>query len=136
MQGVHAGYRRDEPRCGSHSGSTQDIESPEFAAAPPMARTACVTIMIIRDEIPDDVPLIATVVIEAFRTAALRPGRPQPPNAGLAEGKIVEGLRASKALTLSLVAVEDGDEIVGHVAFSPVLIDRRDCNWFGMAPVS
>lgn len=39
------------------------------------------------------------------------------------EAAIVDALRAAGALTLSLVAIAD-DEIVGHVAFSPVEIAR------------
>jgi len=39
------------------------------------------------------------------------------------------------ALTLSLVAVES-DEIVGHVAFSPVTIESGAEKWFGLGPVS
>ena len=92
--------------------------------------------MIIRDELPEDIALIRTVVIEAFRAAPPRPATVRNPDAGKAEADIVDGLRAGGALTLSLVAVEDGDELVGHVAFSPVTIDGKHCNWFGMGPVA
>lgn len=51
------------------------------------------------------------------------------------EGAIVDALRAAGALALSLVAERDG-EIIGHVAFSPVLIDGQDIGWLGLGPVS
>ena len=51
------------------------------------------------------------------------------------EPAIVARLRAAGALTISLVAVE-GEELVGHVAFSPVTIDGSDGGWFGLGPVS
>lgn len=92
--------------------------------------------MIIRDEQPDDVALIRTVVKEAFRTAPARPGQVRGPDAGKVEVAIVDGLRRAGALTLSLVATLDGDELVGHVAFSPVKIDGRHDGWFGMGPVA
>ncbi|ASW07110.1 GNAT family N-acetyltransferase [Rhizobium sp. 11515TR] len=51
------------------------------------------------------------------------------------EAAIIDALRMAGALTLSLVAVES-DEIVGHVAFSPVTIESRAKKWFGLGPVS
>src|SRR5215472_4644655 len=92
--------------------------------------------MIIRDEVPEDIALIRTVVTEAFRTAPTRRGQAPEPDAGRVEANIVDRLRAAGALTLSLVAVEDGDELVGHVAFSPVLVDGKRGDWFGMGPVA
>ncbi len=83
--------------------------------------------MIIRDELEEDTTLIRTVVTEAFRSARVSSGT---------EAAIVDGLRIAGALTLSLVAVEDGDELVGYVAFSPVKIDGRHDGWFGMGPVA
>ena len=92
--------------------------------------------MIIREEFAEDITLIRTVVTEAFRAASTRPGQVRRPDAGKAEAVIVDGLRAANALTLSLAAIEDGDELVGHVAFSPVTIDGKDRGWFGMGPVA
>lgn len=92
--------------------------------------------MIIREELPEDIALVRIVVIEAFRTAPTRPGQALGRDAGKAEADIVDGLRAAGALTLSLVAIEDGDELLGHVAFSPVTIDGKDRGWFGMGPVA
>src|SRR5690606_15389505 len=51
------------------------------------------------------------------------------------EPAIIAALRDAGALTISLVAT-DGDEIIGHVAFSPVTIDGDDHRWFGLGPVS
>ena len=51
------------------------------------------------------------------------------------EGAIVDALREAGVLTLSLVATID-NEVVGHVAFSPVKIDGQDLGWFGLGPVS
>jgi putative acetyltransferase len=51
------------------------------------------------------------------------------------EQSIVAKLRAANALTVSLVAV-DGAEIVGHVACSPVWINNKKSNWFGLGPVA
>jgi len=51
------------------------------------------------------------------------------------EPGIISDLRNAGALSLSLVAA-DRDEVVGHVAFSPVMIDGADCGWFGLGPIS
>ena len=45
-------------------------------------------------------------------------------------------LRAAGALTLSLVAVDGADGLVGHVAFSPVTIAGRAGRWYGLGPIS
>lgn len=82
--------------------------------------------MEIRDERPGDEDAIHILTAEAFR--------PMPYSSGT-EPAIIRALRASGALTLSLVAVEDG-AIVGHVAFSPVAIDGTDEGWFGLGPIS
>lgn len=51
------------------------------------------------------------------------------------EAAIVRELRAAGALSLSLVC-EEGSDILGHVALSPVRIDGADCGWFGLGPIS
>lgn len=51
------------------------------------------------------------------------------------EAAIVDALRASGALTVSLVAVE-GVDVLGHAAISPVTIDSGVQGWFGLGPVS
>lgn len=76
--------------------------------------------LILREEARGDRAAIAAVIDAAF-------GQP-------GEAALVEALRAAGALTLSLVAVAD-DEIVGHVAFSPVTIDDGSAA-IGLAPMA
>ena len=51
------------------------------------------------------------------------------------EHLIVDGLREAGALSVSLVAVLDG-EIVGHVAFSPALVGDAATGWYLLGPVA
>ena len=82
--------------------------------------------MEIRRERLEDKEAIAALVKAAFASAEHSSGT---------EAQIVERLRAAGALTLSLVA-EDGGEIVGHAAFSPVALDGKSTGWFGLGPVA
>jgi len=82
--------------------------------------------MQIRPERPADADYIRAVVTTAFADAPHRSGT---------EAAIVDALRRAGALAVSLVA-EDGGEIVGHVALSPVTVDGEDIGWFGPGPVS
>lgn len=82
--------------------------------------------MQIRPEEPADEELIRAVITSAFLEAEHSDGN---------EAAIVDGLRNAGALTISLVAASDGT-IVGHVAFSPVMIDGVHDGWFGLGPVS
>jgi len=82
--------------------------------------------MQIRPERPGDEAPIRALTEAAFK------GRPY---SNQTEARIVDGLREAGALTLSLVAVE-GEEIVGHVAFSPVTINGEAGDWYGLGPVS
>ena len=82
--------------------------------------------MPIRPEQPADIDAIRALTTEAFATA---------PHSSGTEAAIVDALRAAGALALSLVAVE-GEQILGHVAFSPVTIDGAERGWFGLGPVS
>jgi len=81
---------------------------------------------IIRKETHDDAAAITDVTIAAFKTLEI---------SNHTEQFIVEALRASKALTVSLVAEMDG-QVVGHIAFSPLSISDGTPNWFGLGPVS
>jgi putative acetyltransferase len=56
------------------------------------------------------------------------------PHSDGSEPDIVDRLRSTDALSISLVA-EDG-AIVGHVAFSPVSISDGAQGWFGLGPIS
>ncbi|TPE49373.1 GNAT family N-acetyltransferase [Amaricoccus solimangrovi] len=80
---------------------------------------------LIRPERPADAGPIRAVTKAAFATA---------PHAAGTEAEIIEGLRVAGALALSLVA-EEGGEVIGHVAFSPVTIGGA-AGWFGLGPVS
>lgn len=80
----------------------------------------------IRDEAPGDAASIGALTAAAFA------GHPYSRGT---EPAIVEALRAAGALTVSLVA-EEGGEIVGHVAFSPVEIPGARSGWFGIGPLS
>ncbi|TCQ81016.1 putative acetyltransferase [Ochrobactrum sp. BH3] len=82
--------------------------------------------MHIRKEQPGDVAAIRRLTDEAFRGV---------PYSNQKEAAIINALRLASALTLSMVAEEEGS-LLGHVAFSPVLIDGTDCNWYGLGPVS
>jgi putative acetyltransferase len=66
--------------------------------------------MIVRQERPGDVAAIRHVNEQAF-------GQP-------AEANLVDMLRARGKVILSLVAVQ-GDRIVGHILFSPVMIESE-----------
>ena len=48
---------------------------------------------------------------------------------------IIEALRTAGALSLSLVAEVEG-RIVGHIAFSPIVISDGSADWYGLGPVS
>lgn len=82
--------------------------------------------MMIRPETPMDAEAIGGVIQAAFETAGHSSGT---------EAAIVEALRKTDALTISLVA-DDHGRVVGHVAFSPVSIDGRPGDWYGLGPVS
>ena len=82
--------------------------------------------MIIRLENEGDADAIHAVTAAAFQ------GRPYSDGT---EAQVVSALRAAGVLTISLVA-EDYDEIVGHVAFSPVTINGQPGRWYGLGPVS
>jgi putative acetyltransferase len=82
--------------------------------------------MIIRKETTSDIEAITQVTIAAFRTL---------PISNHTEQFIIKALRTAGALTLSLVAEIDG-RVVGHVAFSPVIISDGTKDWYGLGPVS
>jgi putative acetyltransferase len=94
------------------------------------------TSLVIRAERPSDWSAIHDVVYAAFL------GHPHaPPGSEPVEQQIVEALRDDGALTLSLVAEAEGNangagEIVGHIAFSPVVIETRSLGWVGLGPVA
>jgi len=82
--------------------------------------------IVIRSETNDDIGAIAEVTAAAFQTLEI---------SNQTEQFIIEALRATKALTVSLVAEVDG-RVVGHIAFSPVTISDGTQDWYGLGPVS
>ena len=82
--------------------------------------------MIIRKETVADIEKIAEVTIAAFNTL---------PISNHTEQHIINALRAADALTISLVAENNG-RIFGHIAFSPVTISDGSIDWYGLGPVS
>jgi putative acetyltransferase len=84
------------------------------------------TDILVRSERPTDIEAISRVTYAAFFGKFSE----QP-----TEHLIVGGLREAGMLTLSLVA-ELNLKIVGHVAFSPVTINGKEADWYGLGPVS
>jgi putative acetyltransferase len=82
--------------------------------------------MIIRKETVSDIDAITEITIAAFKTLEV---------SNQTEQFIIKALRAAGALTLSLVA-EINDQVVGHIAFSPVTISDGSKGWYGLGPVS
>jgi len=80
----------------------------------------------IRKEQPSDVKRIHEVTVTSFLEA---------PHTDHTEQFIVKTLRESGALTISLVA-EDENNVVGHVALSPVTISDSTDSWYGLGPIS
>uniref|UniRef100_Q3AT06 Acetyltransferase, GNAT family n=1 Tax=Chlorobium chlorochromatii (strain CaD3) TaxID=340177 RepID=Q3AT06_CHLCH len=82
--------------------------------------------IVIRNEANADIRAISEVTAAAFQTLEI---------SNHTEQFIIEALRATKALTVSLVAEIDG-LVIGHIAFSPVTISDGTRNWYGLGPVS
>ncbi|MCH7336832.1 N-acetyltransferase [Acinetobacter sp. NIPH 2699] len=80
----------------------------------------------IRDENITDIQAIFDLTKIAFETEE---------HSSHTEQFIVNALRASNQLTLSLVA-GNNDEIIGHIAFSPVHISDGTQGWYGLGPIS
>ena len=77
----------------------------------------------IRSETPGDIDSIRRINLQAFGQKA--------------EASIVDKLRNRNALTISLVATTE-NEVVGHIAFSPVMIESQ-CSSFeavALAPMA
>lgn len=82
--------------------------------------------VVIRPEEANDREDIYRVTADAFR------GRPY---AGGNEQDLVNRLRELGQLSVSLVAMDE-DQLIGHVAFSPVVLSDDSGPWFGLGPVS
>jgi putative acetyltransferase len=82
--------------------------------------------ILIRDELEGDRQAIYGLTQRAFAPMVFRAGNEQD---------LINTLRDGAALALSLVAIL-GDEVVGHVAFSPATTADAAPGWFGLGPVS
>lgn len=81
---------------------------------------------LIRAETPGDQSAIHDLTARAFA--------PMPYSDG-DEQHLIDALRAADALTISLVA-EQGDTIVGHIAFSPATAADGSESWYALGPVA
>lgn len=84
--------------------------------------------MLIRNEHKNDVDRISEIQFAAFD------GHPIHAGAAPTEHLIVERLRAADALTLSLLAEENG-EVLGHIAISPAIVGECNQGWYLLGPV-
>ncbi|MGH8382995.1 GNAT family N-acetyltransferase [Pseudomonas sp.] len=80
----------------------------------------------IRNEQPADLDSIERLTEAAFRNEE---------HSSHTEHLIVNALRKANQLSVSLVAVENG-EIIGHVALSPVTVSSGATHWYGLGPIS
>ena len=88
---------------------------------PPTRRLSSMPILI-RNETPEDVDNVRAVNRSAFPTDA--------------EARLVDALRKSAEPLVSLVAV-DGDELVGHILFSPASLESSGGRLvMGLAPMA
>jgi putative acetyltransferase len=82
--------------------------------------------LLIRNETAADIAGLSKVTEAAFRNH---------PHSRQTEQFIIHALRKANALTVSLVAENDG-KVVGHIAFSPVTVSDGISGWYGLGPVS
>ncbi|MBN8950441.1 MULTISPECIES: N-acetyltransferase [unclassified Rhizobium] len=82
--------------------------------------------MEIRLEEPKDAEAIRRITKAAFASIE---------HSSQTEAEIIDALRSAGALTISLVATEEAD-VIGHIAFSPVMIEGEHLGWYGLGPVS
>ena len=82
--------------------------------------------MILRKETVADIDAITAVTMAAFENH---------PFSRQTEHLIIHALRKANALTLSIVAEMEG-RVVGHIAFSPVVMSDGTTDWYGLGPIS
>ncbi len=92
-----------------------------------MPNVVLLSAMHIRPEAEADIPGIRRVNVEAFANH---------PFSRQTEHLIVEELRRAGALSVSLVAVDEDGGVVGHIAFSPMKIDGRECSLMMVGPLA
>ena len=81
---------------------------------------------VVRNETDADIEAIKEATVAAFDKLGI---------SNHTEQFIIEALRADNALAVSLVAELDR-RVVGHVAFSPVVMPYNTPDWYGFGPVS
>ena len=82
--------------------------------------------LILRNEQAQDVDAIFKLTESAFKNAE---------HTDHTEQFIVNALRKTQQLTLSIVA-EREQQLIGHVAISPVEISSKTSDWYGLGPIS
>ena len=82
--------------------------------------------LVIRKEVKADIQFISDITRGAFQ---------DNPHRNNAEHLIINALREDGALTVSLVAEVHG-QVIGHVAFSPVMISDGTQGWYGLGPMA
>lgn len=82
--------------------------------------------LMLRNEQDQDVDAIFKLTESAFKNAE---------HTDHTEQFIVNALRKMQQLTLSMVAEHD-QQIIGHVAISPVEISSGASDWYGLGPIS
>jgi putative acetyltransferase len=82
--------------------------------------------LVLREETIADFDAITEVTIAAFKNL---------PVSNHTEQFIISALRDADVLTISLVAEIDS-RVVGHIAFSPVIISDGTKDWYGLGPIS
>jgi len=82
--------------------------------------------LLIRPESPSDVQTIHDLTAAAFASLEV---------SDHTEQFVIDALRESGALSLSLVAELDG-ALVGHIAFSPITLSDGRTDWYGAGPLS
>ena len=75
----------------------------------------------VRSEMQSDIPAIRAVQLATFPTRA--------------EADLVDALRATEQLSVSLIAERDR-EILGHVAFSPITLNGQDSKGIALGPMA
>ena len=81
----------------------------------------------IREEVENDIPAIRALTRAAFAHAEHSQGNEQD---------IIDTLRRDGDLTLSLVATNMDEAVIGHIAFSPISISDGTRDWYAAGPIS
>jgi len=85
--------------------------------------------MLLKNEQPEDIKRISQIQYTAFKDHPIHVAGSEP-----VEHLIVERLRNANALTLSLLAEEEG-KAVGHIAISPAVVGESSRGWYLLGPV-